>query len=218
LALSRLPVTFERVVHLTTTGSSDVNYDVSRAKLSKPRFKCAFDRVNISGGYKVNATGSIAISKKSRPIHQRSENYITRLRGVDNNFINLYDSTDHRAWLVDGASGLLHLLRASLYMDQTGKLPHDSGCTALQLVREIVESKPYDKALSILRDNDFLNIRLYKNVDEIEEVEETISELTAADAVTKKTIRKVVKKLPTWYCIKDRVDEICYVLEQIMDH
>jgi len=203
---------------LMAPGSTDANYDIGRARLDKIPFKCAFDRVTIAAGFRATASASAAIGKKNRPVHVRNEHYVTRLKGIDKGFINMYDGTAHRAWLIDGASGLLHLVQASLQKEQAGKFTHDSECDVQQCVKDITKLQPCENAIEILRDNEFLNIRLYKNPDEIEEFEETVTEITSADAIPKETIKRVVKKHQSWYCIKNRVEELCSILEQLMDH
>jgi hypothetical protein len=200
------------------TGSTDADYDIERIKRSKLPFKCAFDRVTITAGFRVTAAVSVAIGRKNKPVHNRNGHYITRLKGIDKGFINMYDGTDHRAWLVDGASGLLHLVHASLHLDQAGKFTHDSECDTQKRVKSIVKCRSCDNVYEILRDDNFLNIRLYKNPDEIEEYEETVTEVTNTDSIPKETIKRVTKKRQSWYCIKDRIEEFCSILEQVLDH
>lgn len=130
----------------------------------------------------------------------------------------MYDDSDHRAWLIDGASGLLHLVHASLQMEQASKFTHDSKYDAQQRIKNITKFKLWSNSIETLRDDDFLNIRLYKNPDEIEECEETVIEVTSADVIPKETIKRVVRRHQTWYCIKDRFEEVCNIIEQLMDH
>lgn len=47
------------------------------------------------------------------------------LRWFENKFINLFDTKDRRSWLIDGASAILHLLRASIAHDKRGNFSHE---------------------------------------------------------------------------------------------
>ena len=60
-----------------------------------------------------------SIGKKDKPIYlRRDRSYVGLLDWVSVQPVVFYDVDDRRAWLVDGASALLHLLRASIDRDR----------------------------------------------------------------------------------------------------
>lgn len=192
---------------------------IRRKKLDNPHSKCAFDRITINGGYRVGVSLSGAIAKRSKPVHLRVSSYISRLRGIDRAFVILYDLDYHRAWLIDGTNTLLHLLRASLLQDQTSRFPHDSECHIDKRIKESEQVRSSNTAAAVLKDDENLNIPLYKDPDDIEEYEETSTEAVEASEVTsKQTIKRFTEKTQTWYRLKDRIEEICSFLEHIVDH
>ncbi|KAH6871197.1 hypothetical protein B0T10DRAFT_500728 [Thelonectria olida] len=61
----------------------------------------------------------MSINKKEPPFWLQQENdYPSLLKWVAMQPIVFYDVADGRAWLVDGASALLYLVRISLYLDE----------------------------------------------------------------------------------------------------
>ncbi|XP_044719169.1 uncharacterized protein HRG_07734 [Hirsutella rhossiliensis] len=99
-------------------GAPGANYDIGWSKLSKPDSGGAFDKVSIVAGTHITVGLSCVLGKKDKPVHLRGrDDYIRRLKWISKKFVILYDTTDNRAWLVDGASALLHLVRASLKRD-----------------------------------------------------------------------------------------------------
>ncbi|KAH7085853.1 hypothetical protein BKA63DRAFT_27957 [Paraphoma chrysanthemicola] len=220
-------------------GSSKANYDIGRAPTAKKTSECVVDRVTISAGYRVTVSASAALGRKAKPVYSRHSHHTTRLRDIHERIFILYDVEDHRPWLIDGASALLHLVHASLKMDNDDGIPHDSAHDVQQRAMDEGNSTSYECSLRILRNDAFLGTKLYKNPDEVEEVtEETVTEVIVTEGtttaetedegavievtsgnrkstVTRKTATNTKK---TWYCIKDRVDELCSTLEQIVEH
>lgn len=57
---------------------------------------------------------------KETPIHVARSGHITQLEWIVTKFVLLWDERDKRGWLINGASALLHLVRASLKHDKEG--------------------------------------------------------------------------------------------------
>ena len=98
------------------------------------------------------------------------------------------------------------------------KFPHDSGTSIEKRIKGVAERKGCNNAAAVLRNDENLEIPLYKDPDEIEEYEETSTEASTACATPKKVVKTVTKKKQSWYRLKDRIEEICSFLERIMDH
>jgi len=120
----------------------------------------------------------MCLNKKEQPVWLERENdYPSLLRWVSLQIIVFYDVSDRRAWLVDGASALLHLVRASLYLDK--KDPESTYDWVLDANRldatrpvaaspeDTVEDRSTDcttgrqLALRILKDWDKLNLEVF---------------------------------------------------------
>jgi hypothetical protein len=62
---------------------------------------------------------SCVLGKKDKAVHIRGrDDYIMRLKWISKKSVVLYDVLDRRAWMVDGVTALLHLVRASLHHDK----------------------------------------------------------------------------------------------------
>lgn len=102
---------------IANKGSREANYAIG---LMKPQqldssFAFAFDRVSISGGKIITVGISATIGKKDKPVRAaKNSDYHKQLEWIEQRFVVLYDGHDRRAWLIDGLSALLHLVRASI--------------------------------------------------------------------------------------------------------
>ncbi|KAL4905923.1 hypothetical protein BDW74DRAFT_177618 [Aspergillus multicolor] len=77
------------------------------------------DRLYIEAGSEVVAGLNIGLNKRNQPVLlKRQDDYPTFLKWISDQAVIFYDVSEHRAWLVDGASALLHLLRVSIYLDE----------------------------------------------------------------------------------------------------
>ncbi|KAF2820292.1 hypothetical protein CC86DRAFT_119277 [Ophiobolus disseminans] len=78
------------------------------------------DRLYIEGGMHVIGGMSMRLNQKEQPTElRRDSDYPSLLAWIATQFVTFHDVDDCRAWLVDGASALLHLVRISLYLDET---------------------------------------------------------------------------------------------------
>ena len=191
-------------------GSPSANYSIAWSQLPKTHQGCAFEKVTISGGQFVSAGASFLIGKKDNPVFVRArDDYLSQLRWISKKFVILYDVGDRRAWMVDGVSALLHLVRASLKQNQ------EDDFTDLFLFdpRDLVEADPgrvgKAAAIAVLTNDRNRNIRLHRGPDDSYE-EETTKQGGG--------IERVTKRKTTFYCFKDRVDHIYHILEQMIAH
>ncbi|KAI4714339.1 hypothetical protein J4E89_000018 [Alternaria sp. Ai002NY15] len=94
-------------------GTKEANYLIDRTRLEGPGSQFAFDRITFSGGKFVPVAVSAAIGKKDKPVRvQKTSEYYKQLEWAERRFVVFYEPEDRRAWLVDGLSALLHLVRA----------------------------------------------------------------------------------------------------------
>jgi len=119
----------------------------------------------------------------------------------------LYDLGDRRAWLVDGVSALLHLVRASLEKDQSD---HFSDLFLFK-PDQLKEADPArvgkSAVISVLTNAINQSIPLYKKPDD--DYEEVTTEEDGRRG-------KVSKKKVAYLRFKDRVEQAYHLLEQII--
>ncbi|KAF2107446.1 hypothetical protein BDV96DRAFT_589304 [Lophiotrema nucula] len=189
-------------------GSPRANYNIIWSGLSKPSSKCAFEKVSISGGYFVSASMSAALGKKDKPVYIKSrDDYISRLKWIEKKYVVLYDLEDRRAWLADGVSALLHLVRASLEHDA-----QDDFKGLFRYKPELLQEADPCKsgkaaAISVLTNAQNQELEIYQKPDG-----------NSAETTIKQTgeIEEVTKRTKTFFRFKDRVDHTYNLLEQII--
>ncbi len=100
-------------------GHANAMLNVKTSGLKKPPASVVVDRLYMKCGGKISAGLDMSFNKKEQPIGlQREKDYPSRLKWASFQPIIFYDVSDRRAWLVDGASALLHLVRISLYLNE----------------------------------------------------------------------------------------------------
>jgi hypothetical protein len=162
----------------------------------------------------VTAAASAKIGTRDKAIHIHArDDYYRILDYIVTKFVVLYDSEDRRAWLVDGASALLHLVRASLLHLKEGVLKnvviHDKNGGEYNLQESATPYTGRPAAIDVFTNKDNENLVLYeKRTDFI--IEETGDENGVCTRNEKRTIQV--------YRFRDKVEEIWNTLEQIIAH
>ena len=129
---------------------------------------------------------------------------------LESRYVVFYDVEDRRAWLINGTSALLHLVRASIrHYQNNPRLRHIFEFKA-EAFREAVN--PYtglDAAFEVLSNFDNLELPLYRKPRE----------------TTEKTTRKLggrpelaSESTTSYVTLKDRIEDIFSTLSQIMAH
>lgn len=94
---------------------------VSTSELTNVPSSIVIDRVYLEGGMYAIAGINVRFNQKENPVRLLNDrDYPSLLKWVAAQPVVFFDtsSSDRRAWLVDGASALLHLVRVSLYRDE----------------------------------------------------------------------------------------------------
>jgi len=101
-------------------GHPKADLSISASGSGRNSAKTYIDRLYIEAGEYAVAGMSFRPNQKEKPVSSGGPNtYFETLGWVKNEFVVFYDVEDRRAWLVDGASALLHLVRISLRLDGT---------------------------------------------------------------------------------------------------
>jgi len=103
-----------------STGHPQADLGVSASGTTPCPAYTAIDSIYVEGGFYVIGGVKARVNQKEQPVTLgETRNYSEVFEWVSDQFVALYDVTDHRGWLVDGASALLHLVRISLQLDET---------------------------------------------------------------------------------------------------
>ena len=119
------------------------------------------------------------------------------MQWINEKYLIFYDVGDKIAWLVDGPSALLHLVRASIKAEENDDFSHLSIFKTEEIVEPSREFTYSGRAASLrtLTDEANLTLRLRRKLQNVKD-----------------------KPTSHFYTFQDRVDEIFRVLEQMIDH
>ncbi|KAL4909723.1 hypothetical protein BDW74DRAFT_173217 [Aspergillus multicolor] len=108
-------------------GRATALHSISASGLPSPPPSIVIDRLYLEGGTQLVGGFNMRINKKERPFWlERESDYPSLIKWISLQPIVFYDISDCRAWLVDGVSALLHLVRISLHLDGTDpESPYD---------------------------------------------------------------------------------------------
>ncbi|KAM0513961.1 hypothetical protein ACHAPE_007316 [Trichoderma viride] len=122
-------------------GTSDINYTIGESGLPKvPWLQLSIKDTIIKNGV------IIKITSKDGPISIMRERATDMLQWITTKFFVLWDEEDERGWLLNGASALLHLLRASLEHDSADQISKYNA-----IVMEVAPEPRYDhQAIRVL--------------------------------------------------------------------
>ncbi|PYI19447.1 hypothetical protein BO99DRAFT_384495 [Aspergillus violaceofuscus CBS 115571] len=193
--------------HARNYAGKDASYDIKRPDLRSPGPGFAFDRISISAGKIVSVGASVAVGTKDKPARAaKKTDYHKQLEWAEERFVVLYDCKDHRAWLIDGLSALLHLLRA--YLAHRRK----AGREVLFREGDIEESDtPYTGKTAA---NAFFQNRTNMGLKIYEKWNRTVEETIQKGDEPFETIRKTQR---TWEQLPDAVGDIYITLGMLFD-
>ncbi|KAF3404922.1 hypothetical protein DPV78_003397 [Talaromyces pinophilus] len=167
------------------TGTSTAAYHlIDWSGLENSQEGCDFEKLYISRGRLITRGIEPAIGRQDVPLHVGFDVYMRQLKWIAGKFIVLYDVEARRAWLVDGASALLHLVRTSIEHSQNDKFKDDF-IFKWNMIKEANFSKGSSAAISVLMNDRNKELELYSSSN---------------------------------YRFKDRVEQICHTLEQVLTH
>ncbi|USP74567.1 hypothetical protein yc1106_01841 [Curvularia clavata] len=165
-------------------GAAEADYDIGWSGLETPYDGDRLLRKTIRSKNTIASSGSFTLGLKDIPTRHVGDQYVKRLMWIAGKFILLFDVEDDRAWMFDGASSLLHLVRASLRFSQQ---------------------------------DDFSDQLLFKP-HELEEAPATRVGKAAAIWVLTNETNKRIKLYESTECLKDRVEDILHILEQVSSY
>ncbi|KAL8314645.1 hypothetical protein RB597_007099 [Gaeumannomyces tritici] len=190
-------------------GGPGANYNIGRSLLPVAHAGCRLERAEISGGQLIHGTVTFALGAREKPIHVSRDGYIPKLKWITGKYVILWDEESRRGWLVNGASALLHLLRASLGHSQKDKFKS----AFLFDESSFIEAEGHnnaDSAIEVLINERNLRLPLYS------ERSETVQSETSKGKFSKSQLSAT--RTSKFYCIQDRVEHLYGILEKMIDH
>lgn len=177
--------------HLTS------NLKVGASGLQKPPASIVIDRLYMEAGSTIIGGFNMSFNKRHHPFWlERESDYPSLLKWVSLQPVIFYDVDSRRAWLVDGASALLQLVRISLSLDESDpESPYDWVFKASKLKDKWDPYPSRSAAIKTLKNWDNLSLNLY---------------------ITDRAVRqgKMVTEYATW---RTRVEKILHSLEILID-
>ncbi|PLN75622.1 hypothetical protein BDW42DRAFT_199323 [Aspergillus taichungensis] len=145
-------------------GEPDANYGIKNSGLPRPSESSSIlNSASLSVGHTV--TGGVAFNMGRKDIRMRRNPYVKKIKWISQRYVTFWDIGEERGWLVNGASALLHLVRASIVQDQ-----HDSRFSSLCLFdddefREASQASQPDSALEVLLNPTNFKVKVYSEDD-----------------------------------------------------
>jgi hypothetical protein len=153
----------------------------------------------------------MSIGIKDKPEHvSYDDDYLSTLEIISERYFVFYDIIDRRAWLLDGASALLHLLRAFIKYSETKSRLKDFFIFKDDELGEADESRQGGDAAFYVLANEYNQLLPFwrKTATPTEEI--TMKHGSVAE--------EAIKYQKAYFCLKDRVLQICRILQQILAH
>lgn len=153
-----------RMVTKSKIGAADASYLIKGSRLPRPSGQGGLSDASLSLGHLI--TGGAPFSEGRKDIRLRRNSYIVRMKWISQKFVILWDVEDKRGWLVNGASALLHLVRASLAQDM---FDNKFGPLCLFSTKEFQEASRLhqsDAALEVLLNPSNLKAKIYPEEDD----------------------------------------------------
>ncbi|KAJ3454413.1 hypothetical protein MRS44_018307 [Fusarium solani] len=189
---------------VSTVGTLMANYSISRSQLPLAHSGCALDKVEIHAGQLVTGTACFSLGNREKPVHISRDGYFTKLQWISSKWIVFWDEGEKRGWLVNGASALLHILRASL--THSKRKFKSAFLMNPQDLLDLEDAMVADAALQLLTDEKNRSLLLYRENVEFENPNTDLGK---------------VKEPATrfrYYRLENRVDHIYNMLEKLIDH
>lgn len=153
-----------KIITKSILGAADASYLIKGSRLPRPSGEGGLSDASLSLGHLI--TGGAPFSEGRKDIRLRRNSYIVRMKWISQKFVILWDAEDKRGWLVNGASALLHLVRASLAQDM---FDNKFGPLCLFSTKEFQEASRLhqtDAALEVLLNPNNLKAKIYPEEDD----------------------------------------------------
>lgn len=148
-------------------GTQHATYGVSASHLPRLRDDGLLSHACIYNGQIIKGGAPFLVGYKDVPLHVSRGGYLRKLKWIVQKSVVLWDEEAKRGWLLNGASALLHLVRASILQDIEG--PFNSECHFKweDFEEEAVNSKtPSAFAIAVLLNHKNRGLTIYEAEDD----------------------------------------------------
>jgi nucleoside phosphorylase len=186
-------------------GSPHADYAIDWSSLDRPYEGCDFANLSVTRGKFITTDMGASIGNKDRAVIRQADTYRMQLNYLSKKHVVLYDVKDRRAWLVDGASALLHLVRASLKDNENDKLKDSFLFKWEEMMEAPAALSGTSAAINVLMNESNRYLKLYINTE------------SGWDEDLGKNYNKEhlsSNRRATYFHFKDRVGQIYCLLEQ----
>lgn len=203
-------LTFSHILTFATViGSGSIFYrNIASVDLPKPHPGCILEKVSISGGKFISGGVTFAVGVQHIAPHLTRKDYYSKLKWISTRYAVFWDVEEKRGWLVNGASTLLHLVRASLEHDISSPLSDLMIFDPSKL--KYPDTLDPESAIRVLANRQNLEVEI-----RVDKPERAIEEEAEHGQSSPPTSKEKIKRKFTLFC--DIVEEKYYYLEQIMD-
>ncbi|KAJ8133149.1 hypothetical protein O1611_g470 [Lasiodiplodia mahajangana] len=191
---------------ISIVGTTRAIYDIERSRLPKTHSHHLLEKVEVSSGQFVTGTAAFTLGNREKPIHISRFGFLTKLQWISSKHVVLWDEVDKRGWLIDGASALLHILRASLAHSK--RKFQSAWLLDISALKDPGDPFQSDAALRVLINEENRNLTLY--MDKTDVYEENVRE----GGTTTSTSRRQTRH----YRLEDKIEHIYNILEKLIDH
>ncbi|KAI6330624.1 hypothetical protein MCOR07_005526 [Pyricularia oryzae] len=102
-------------IPLQQTGSAQAQYGIESSELEPPRLaRHALYGLQVKSSQRIEGTPFIRLARDT-PSHESQDLIRRKFKPLKEKYVILWDEEDKRGWLVNGATALLHITRASLH-------------------------------------------------------------------------------------------------------
>jgi hypothetical protein len=190
-------------------GAKEGNYSIQRSGYTDRIPGLDLERLSLSVGNVATVGTSFAIGVKDVPLHlSREGTYVDKIRDIHASFFIFFDTDDRRGWMVNGATALLHIVRAHLEDLRNSLFYSEDDCFSPKDFQEASEPYLSDSAVQVLLSKH--NRQLVISSDEVNHR----TEITREE-------RNLIKKVEKWderqFRFQDLVEQKWHILEQILD-
>lgn len=190
---------------VSVVGTTLATYNVNKSRLPNVHSTYTLEKAEISGGQFVTGTAVFAFGNTQKPVHISRYGYLTKLQWISSKYFVFWDEKEKRGWLVNGASALLHILRASL--EHSKRRFRSAWLLDPTILGDATDPSGYDSALEVLINEDNRDLKLY--VDKTELYEEAYEGQISSARLRKQT---------RYYRLEDRIEHVYNILEKLIDY
>ncbi|KAK7990856.1 hypothetical protein PG990_015136 [Apiospora arundinis] len=186
-------------------GTHTANYKVHRSQLPRAKTNCALEKIEVTGGQFITGTAGFVLGRREKPACITRHGYFRKLQWIASKYIVFWDDEEKRGWLVNGASALLHLLRAHLascqetfgseFLMKPGDLVVDGNGGTMDAMG----------ALRTLTNKENRALGLYMDKTEV-------------SSSKKGNGNSGISVTENYYCLQDEVEQIYNTLEILIDY